>query len=106
VLSGDTAIDILRRSTAKVEFDKASLAHDGQVGGKEGKDKRNKDQDFGAAVKQLMEEMKLLHRTANKMVTLVKDGGYSRAALRYTISKIDELVSELQACKEYLQAME
>ena len=106
VLSGDTAADILRRSIARVEFDKASLAHEDQAGGKEGKDKRSKDQDFGTAVKQLMEEMKLLHRTANKVVTVVKDGGYSRAALRYTISKIDELVSELQACKEYLKAME
>jgi ParB/RepB/Spo0J family partition protein len=106
VLSGDTATDILRRSIAKVEFDKVSTVHESQVGEKGRKDKRSSDQDFGTAVKQLMEEMKLLHRTVNKVVTVVKDGGHSRAALRYTISKIDELVDELQACKEYLKAME
>jgi ParB family chromosome partitioning protein len=106
VLPSDTAADILRRSIARVELDKISSARENQAVGKEGKDKRAIDQDFGIAVKQLMGEMQLLHRTAHKIVTVVKYGGYSRAALRYTIRKIDELIVELQACKEYLKAVE
>jgi ParB family chromosome partitioning protein len=106
VLPSDTAADILRRSIARVELDEISSARENQAGGKEGKDKRAKDQDFGIAVKQLMGEMQLLRRTAHKIVTVVKYGGYSRAALRYTIRKIDELIVELQACKEYLKALE
>jgi ParB/RepB/Spo0J family partition protein len=104
VLSSDTAADILRRSIARVELDKATLVHETQALGKE--DKRSKDQDFSRAVKQLMEEMQLLNRTVKKVVAAVNYGGYSQAALRYTIRKIDGLVGELQACKDHLRALE
>jgi hypothetical protein len=40
------------------------------------------------------------------VVGTAKSGGYSRASLRYTISKVDELISDLQACKDYLKALE
>jgi ParB/RepB/Spo0J family partition protein len=106
VLSSDTAADILRRSIASVELDKVTLVHETQARGMDDKDKRVKDKDFSVAVKQLMEEMQLLHRTAKKVVAAVNYGGYSQAALRYTIRKIDELVGELQACKDHLKALE
>jgi ParB family chromosome partitioning protein len=106
VLSSDTAANILRRSIARVELERVSSLHENQAGGKADNEKRGKDQDFGIAVKELMEGMQLLRKTVHNVVGVVKYGGYSRAALRYTIRKIDELVAELQACKDYLNALE
>ena len=106
VLSSDTATDILRRSIARVEIDKVSSADDKLDGGKVGKDKRAVDQEFGNAVKELMGEMQFMRKTVHNLVAVVKYGGYSRAALRYTIRKIDELIGDLKACKEYLQDLE
>ena len=106
VVSNDTAANILRRSIARVELDKVTSANENLVRGKEEKDKRVNNQDFGNAVKELMEEMQFLRKTVHTVVAVVKYGGYSRAALRYTIRKIDDLVGDLQACKEYLKELE
>ena len=106
VLSKDTAADILRRSIARLELDKVSSANENLARGKEDKAKRGNNQDFGNAVKELMEEMQFLRKTVHNVVAVVKYGGYSRAALRYTIRKIDDLVGDLQACKEYLKELE
>ena len=106
VLSSDTATDILRRSIARVEIDKVSSTSDNLDGGKVIKDKRVVDQEFGNAVKELMGEMQFMRKTVHNLVAVVKYGGYSKAALRYTIRKIDELIGDLNACKEYLQDLE
>jgi hypothetical protein len=106
VLSSDTAADILRRSIARVELDKVSSTNENLARGKGDLDKRISDQEFGNAVKEFMGEMQFLRKTVHNLVAVVKYGGYSRAALRYTIRKIDELVGDLQACKEYLMELE
>jgi ParB family chromosome partitioning protein len=106
VLSSDTAADILRRSIARVELDKVSSTNENLARGKGVIDKRISDQEFGNAVKEFMGEMQFLRKTVHNLVAVVKYGGYSRAALRYTIRKIDELVGDLQACKEYLKELE
>jgi len=104
VLSSDTAADILRRSIARVELEKVSTAPDNQSQRED--DKRIKDQEFGTAVKEFLGVMQILRKTVRKIVGTTKSGGYSRAALRYAISKVDELIGDLQACKEFLKALE
>jgi ParB family chromosome partitioning protein len=103
VLSSDTAADILRRSIARVELEKVSTAPENQL---QRADERIKDQEFGTAVKEFLGVMQILRKTVRKIVGTTKSGGYSRAALRYTISKVDELIGDLQACKEFLKALE
>ena len=106
VLSSDTAADILRRSIARVEIDQVSSTSENRERGIAAKDKRVIDQEFGNAVKELMGEMQFMRKTVHNLVAVVKYGGYSRAALRYTIRKIDDLIGDLQACKEYLKDLE
>jgi hypothetical protein len=52
-----------------------------------------------------MDEMQLLRRTTHKIITSSRSGSYSPPALRYTIRKIDELIAELQACRDFLKVM-
>jgi ParB-like chromosome segregation protein Spo0J len=106
VLSSDTAADILRRSIARVELDKVTPVRENQDRGRADKENRSNDQDFGIAVKELLEGIQDLRKIVRNVVVVVKSGGYSRAALRYTNRKIDELIGELQACKDYLKALE
>jgi ParB/RepB/Spo0J family partition protein len=106
VLSSDTAADILRRSIARVELEKARILHENDAQEKKELDKRKKEQDFGMAVKEFLSVMNILRKMVRKVVGSAEAGGYSRAALRYSINKIDELVSDLQACKDYLKALE
>jgi len=106
VLSNDTAVDILRRSIARLELDKVTSVRENQDRGREDKENRRNDQDFGIAVKELLEGIQDLRKIVRNVVAVVKSGGYSRAALRYTNRKIDELIGELQACKDYLKALE
>jgi len=106
VLSNDTAADILRRSVARLELEKTSRPQEaGTLDDKE-KDKHRKEQDFGVAVKEFLGVMNILRKTVRKVVGTAKSGGYSRASLRYTIGKVDELIGDLQACKDYLKALE
>ncbi len=106
VLSSDTAADILRRSIARVELEKTSRLHENDAQEKKELDKRRKEQDFGIAVREFLGVMNILRKTVRKVVGTSKSGGYSGASLRYTISKVDELIGDLQACKEYLKALE
>jgi ParB family chromosome partitioning protein len=106
VLSSDTAADILRRSIARVELEKSSRENENEAHGKTEIDIRKKEQDFGVAVKEFLGVMSILRKTVRKVVGTAKSGGYSRASLRYTISKVDELIDDLQACKDYLKALE
>jgi ParB family chromosome partitioning protein len=106
VLSSDTAADILRRSIARVELEKSSRVDENEAKAKAEIDIRRKEEDFGVAVKEFLGVMNILRKTIRKVVGTAKSGGYSRASLRYTISKVDELISDLQACKDYLKALE
>ena len=106
VLSSDTAADILRRSIARLELEKSSRVHENEAEAKAEIDIRRKEEDFGVAVKEFLGVMNILRKTIRKVVGTAKSGGYSRASLRYTISKVDELISDLQACKDYLKALE
>ena len=106
VLSSDTAADILRRSIARVELEKMSKMHENDAQEKKELDKRRKEQDFGIAVREFLGVMNILRKTIRKVVGNAKSGGYSGASLRYTISKVDELIGDLQACKDYLKALE
>jgi ParB/RepB/Spo0J family partition protein len=106
VLSSDTAADILRRSIARVELKKMSRLSENEIQEKKEFDKRRKEQDFGIAVKEFLGVMNILRKTVRKVVGTAKSGGYSRASLRYTVNKVDELIRDLQACKDYLKALE
>jgi ParB/RepB/Spo0J family partition protein len=106
VLSSDTAADILRRSIARVELEKTSRLHENDAQEKKELDKRRKEQDFGIAVREFLGVMNILRKTVRKVVGTTKSGGYSGASLRYTINKVDELIGDLQACKDYLKALE
>jgi ParB/RepB/Spo0J family partition protein len=106
VLSSDTAADILRRSIARVELEKMSRLPENEIQGKIEFDKSRKEQDFGNAVKEFLGVMNILRKTVRKVVGNARSGGYSRASLRYTVNKIDELIHDLQACKDYLKALE
>jgi ParB/RepB/Spo0J family partition protein len=105
VLSNDTSADILRRSIARAELEKLSAEPVRPLGLKETKVGREKEQEFEGSVKQLMDEMQLLRRTTHKIITSSRSGSYSPPALRYTIRKIDELIAELQACRDFLKVM-
>jgi hypothetical protein len=106
VLSSDTAADILRRSIARVELEKMSRLAENEIQGRKEFDKSRKEQDFGIAVKEFLGVMNILRKTVRKVVGTAKSGGYSRASLRYTVNKVDELIHDLQACKDYLKALE
>jgi ParB/RepB/Spo0J family partition protein len=106
VLSSDTAADILRRSMARVELEKMGKANEHKAQGENEIDTRTKERDFGVAVKEFISLTNILRKATRKLVRTAKSGGYSRASLRYTISKVDELIADLQACKDYLKALE
>lgn len=106
VLSNDTAADILRRSIARIELEKTSRSQEAATPDEKEIDRRRKEQDFGVAVKEFLGVMNILRKTVRKVVGTAKSGGYSRASLRYTIGKVDELMGDLQACKDYLKALE
>lgn len=106
VLSNDSAAEILRRSMARVELEKMSTAGEDKELEPGAKEKQSKEQEFGLAVKEFLGVVQNLQGTVRKIVNCTRPGGYSRAALRYTIRKIDDLLSELQACKDYLRALE
>jgi hypothetical protein len=40
------------------------------------------------------------------MIAVIKQGGYSKAALRYTIRKLDQLIEDLKTIKAYLEGAE
>jgi ParB/RepB/Spo0J family partition protein len=105
VLSSDTAADILHRSIARVELDKARSSLDEKTGKKD-IEKRTADQDFSKATREFMDAMQAFRKTTHMLIAVVKSGGHSPPAVRYTTRKIDELLYELQACKEYLEALE
>ena len=105
VSSSDTAAGILRRSITRVELDKARTSLEekpterGSIG-------RLASQDFSTSAKEFMDAMQVFRETVHTLIAVVKYGGHSRAAVRYTTRKIDELLYELQACKEYLEGLE
>jgi hypothetical protein len=106
VLSNDKAADILRRSIARVELD--TYRAKGDVKGDEKgviADVYTR-QDFGAAVKEFLDALQPFYLTANKLVTIVKHGKYSRATLRYAIQKLDEIINDLISFKELLEGMD
>lgn len=105
VLSSDNATDILRRSIARLELDKVSASFNDGNGGKREKEEKGTDQDFSLAVKEFLDAMQTLRKTTHKAVAAGKVGKYSPAALRYAIRKIDDLIGELKACREYLEAL-
>jgi len=106
VLSSDTAVDILRRSIARVELEKTGISGVGKARRKGSIEEKVADQRFGVAVKEFLDAMQIVHHTMDKVIAIGKFGRYSHAALRYTIRKVDELLIELQACKAYLEALE
>jgi ParB/RepB/Spo0J family partition protein len=98
VFSSDTAADILRRSVARVNLDRASSSIEKDV---EPRSRINKE--FGRVVKEFLDAIIPLRRNAYRMIAIIKQGAYSRAALRYTLHRIDELIDDLKTIKEYLE---
>ena len=106
LLSNDTAVEILRRSIARVELETLSSWPDAHSGEKGMDRAESAAQEFRFAVKELLDAILISRNTAYKLVAVLKGGKYSRAALRYAIRKLDQLMSELLVCKEYLEALE
>lgn len=106
VLSSDTAADILRRSIARAELETVKVPIDEIAGKKGGKEGQFTDQDFATALIDFVDAMQLFRKAAQKMVGIVKFGTFSRAAVRYGIRRIDELIGELKTYKEYLKGVE
>ncbi len=106
VLSSDTAADILRRSAARAELEKVKAPINAIDGEKAGKKGQYTDQDFAMALKNFIDAMQLFRKAAQKMVGIVKFGTFSKAAVRYGIRRIDELIGELKTYKEFLKGVE
>lgn len=101
VFSSDTAADILRRSVARVNLEKASSSAD-----TDGKVPTSLDKDFGSAVKEFLDTINPVRRNAYRMIAVIKQGKYSKAALRYTIRKINQLIEELKTIIAYLEGVD
>ncbi|MFZ2096768.1 MAG: ParB/RepB/Spo0J family partition protein [Anaerolineales bacterium] len=101
VFSSDTAADILRRSVARVNLEKG-----GSAAGKDANVPASFKKDFTRVVKEFLDTINPVRRNAYRMVAMIKQGVYSKAALRYTIRKIDQLIDELKTIKAYLEGVE
>jgi len=101
VYSSDTAADILRRSVARVNLEKPGKSADGEA-----KIPTRLNKEFGVAVKEFLDAISPVRRNAYRMVAIIKQGGYSKAALRYTIRKLDQLIEDLKTIKAYLEGAE
>jgi ParB/RepB/Spo0J family partition protein len=101
VFSSDTAADILRRSVARVNLEKG-----GSSAGKDANVPASFKKDFTSVVKEFLDTINPVRRNAYRMVAMIKQGVYSKAALRYTIRKIDQLIDELKTIKAYLEGVE
>jgi ParB family chromosome partitioning protein len=101
VRSSDTSADILRRSMAKLEFDKIRIPK--SRSGVGARDQLYTDQDFAKALKEFVDALQSFRRAGNKMVRLTRYGTFSKAAVRYGIRRIDELMGELKTYKEFLE---
>ena len=106
VLSNDKASDILRRSIARVELDDYRARGDAKKGGTSAATDAYTRQDFGAAVKEFLDALQPFYLTASKLVTIVKHGKYSKATLRYAITKLNEIINDLISFRELLESME
>jgi ParB/RepB/Spo0J family partition protein len=103
VLSSDTSADILRRSIASVEFERLRLPKS-----RSGGDARLPlftDQDFSKALKEFISTMQSFRSAASKLVRLTRYGSFSKAAVRYAIRRIDELMGELKTYREFLEGV-
>jgi hypothetical protein len=101
VYSSDTAADILRRSVARVNLEKPAKSADSEA-----KIPTSLNKEFGVAVKEFLDTISPVRRNAYRMVAIIKQGGYSKAALRYTIRKLDQLIEDLKTIKAYLEGAE
>jgi ParB family chromosome partitioning protein len=101
LLSSDTSADILRRSLAKLEFDKIRIPKNRS--GEGTREKLYTDEDFAKALKQFVDALQSFHNMGNRMVRLTRYGTFSKAAVRYGIRRIDELMDELKTYKEFLE---
>jgi ParB/RepB/Spo0J family partition protein len=103
VYSSDTSADILRRSLAKIQFDNIRVPK--SRSGEGAKEKLFTNQDFARVLKEFMDAMQAFRSAGNKMVRLTRYGTFSKAAVRYGIRRIDELMGELKTYKEFLEAI-
>ena len=104
VFASDTSADILRRSVARVELDKSKAPTD-QSGAETGEHEYT-DQDFSRALQEFLDAMQALRITGTKLVKINRQGTFSKAAVRYGIRRISELVAELKTYKEFLEGVE
>lgn len=98
VYSSDTAADILRRSVARANLEKSTTPAT-----RADKIPTSLNKEFGIVVKEFLDTISPVRKNAYRMVAVLKQGGYSKAALRYTIRKIDLLIEDLKTIKAYLE---
>ena len=104
VFSNDTSEDILRRSVARVQMDKIRIPKKVSADGK--RVQIYSDQDFAKALKEFIDTLQSFHSAAYKMVHMTRQGTFSKAAVRYGIRRINEVLGELKTYKEFLEGVE
>ena len=104
VFASDTSADILRRAVARVELDQIKLSDD-EITSSKGAEEYS-DQEFSKALKEFVDAMQSFRAAAYKMVNLTRHGTYSKAAVRYGIRRINELLGDLKTYKEFLEGVE
>ena len=104
VFASDTSADIMRRAVARVELDQIKLPKDKITGSKDAEE--YSDQEFSKALKEFVDAMQSFRAAAYKMVNLTRHGTYSKAAVRYGIRRINELLGDLKTYKEFLEGVE
>lgn len=104
VFASDTSADILRRSVARVELDraKAPAENTGTAPG----DQEYTDKDFSKALQEFIDAMQTLRNAGTKLVNINRQGTFSKAAVRYGIRRINEMLGELKTYKEFLEGVE
>lgn len=103
VLSSDSSADILRRSIARVELDRIRMPK-GNANGMNGEQEFT-DRDFAKALKEFVDALQIFRSAAYKMVHITRQGKFSKAAVRYGIRRINELLGELKTYKEFLEGV-
>jgi ParB/RepB/Spo0J family partition protein len=103
IVSRDTAADILRRATHRVEMDGSIQSQQEVNDWQKEREERRSFQDFDFAVKEFLDSARLFMEVAQKGHALVKYGKYSPEAASFAIRKIDQLIDALKNYKEELE---
>ncbi len=102
IVTRDTAADILRRATARVELDTGIKIQNETSDFQKEREERREIEAWDFAVKEFLDATKLYAQIASKGSALVKYGKFTPEAARFAIRKIDSLIDLLKTYREQL----